>query len=109
MTLKIEVGETRRFLLDRAFYGLSDDRKDRMFARLESDPAVGTPRADRTSLWDWRFGEFEVTYAISDDFGKIVLLELRPYNWNFARIRRNPRGFWTELGTPSTRSTRSSG
>ncbi|HEY9058703.1 MAG TPA: hypothetical protein VIN77_16270 [Aurantimonas sp.] len=78
MTLKIEVGETRRFLLDRAFYGLSDDRKDRMFAQLESDPAVGTPRADRTSLWDWRFGEFDVTYAISNDFSTNVLLELRP-------------------------------
>ena len=33
---------------------------------------------ENAALWQWSFGEFDLIYAISGDFSKLVLLELRP-------------------------------
>ncbi|MBB4002285.1 hypothetical protein [Aurantimonas endophytica] len=75
---QIIVAETRRFQLDCALYGLDSVRKLRLIDALGSDPTIGRPYAEKTGLWVWSIGDYDLIYAISGDFSKLVLVELRP-------------------------------
>ena len=76
--LEIELAETKRFQLDCALYGFERERKARALETLGADPAIGRPYSDNAALWIWPTGEFDLIYAISADFSKLVLVELRP-------------------------------
>jgi len=78
MGMDITIAETRRFELDCAFFGFDEERKAAAIKHLKSDPVIGEQRPDNSRLWEWQFGHFEITYAISEDFSRIVLLEVRP-------------------------------
>lgn len=78
-TLTRQIAMTQRFRLDCALYGFGDDSLLRATQILVDDPVVGHPYIDNVALWSWQFGEFDLIYAISGDFSKLVLLELRPH------------------------------
>lgn len=75
---EIIVAETRRFQLDCALYGLEGARKLKRIDSLGADPTIGRPYAEKTGLWVWSIGGHDLIYAISGDFSKLVLVELRP-------------------------------
>tara|TARA_R100001086_G_scaffold38488_1_gene17077 strand:+ start:1352 stop:1726 length:375 start_codon:yes stop_codon:yes gene_type:complete len=77
-SLEIQIAETRRFELDCALYQFGGAAKERALDILGNDPAIGRPHVENAALWQWSFGEFDLIYAISGDFSKLVLLELRP-------------------------------
>ncbi|HDZ73466.1 MAG TPA: hypothetical protein ENH55_11995 [Aurantimonas coralicida] len=78
MALDIEVGETRRFLLDCAMYGVNAEKHEALLRLLKGDPVVGRQRPGSPSLWDWEFSGNRITYALSDDCSRLVLLRLTP-------------------------------
>ena len=61
-----------------ALYGLEGARKLRLIETLGSDPMIGRPYAEKTGLWVWSIGDYDLIYAISGDLAKLVLVELRP-------------------------------
>ncbi|WP_223999247.1 hypothetical protein [Aureimonas sp. SA4125] len=78
-TLTLQIAMTRRFELDCALYGLTEEALLRAREILVADPAVGHPYVDNVALWSWQHAGYDVIYAISGDFSKLVLLELRPH------------------------------
>lgn len=85
-SLDIEVAETKRFELDCALYSFQGKRKERALETLSADPAIGRPYSREAPLWLWTVGEFDLIYAISGDFSKIVLVELRPRSLRQGRL-----------------------
>ena len=78
MTLDVRIAETRRFQVDCALYGVGKEKKELLFSRLKADPIIGRPRADTPSVWQWEFAGLEISYAMSEDFSRLVLLAARP-------------------------------
>lgn len=76
--LQIEIAETQRFRLDCALYSYEGERRARALEILGADPAIGRPYVENTALWLWSFDGFDFIYAVSGDFSRLVLLELRP-------------------------------
>lgn len=72
--------------MDCAFFSFGEFLKADAVRHLKRDPVIGNQRADNPRLWEWRFGSYDITYAISDDFSRIVLLEVRPATAKQTRI-----------------------
>lgn len=77
-SFEIEIGETERFQLDCALYGLERELHSRALSILRSDPVVGTQRTEVPNLWDWSFRTFRITYGLSSDLSRLVLLRVVP-------------------------------
>ncbi|MDX1731047.1 hypothetical protein [Aurantimonas coralicida] len=75
---QVEIGETERFRLDCGLYGLEGERYELALQLLRSDPVIGIQRANSPTLWDWSFRSLRITYALSDELARIVLLRVVP-------------------------------
>ncbi len=76
--LEIELAETKRFQTDCALHGLEGDRFEAALDILRSDPVVGTQRPEAPALWDWTFRGLRITYGLSEELDRIVLLRAVP-------------------------------
>lgn len=82
---EVEIGETERFRLDCGLYGLEAERYELALRILRSDPVIGQQRAGSPALWDWSFRSLRITYALSDEIDRIVLLRVVPLEAPVAR------------------------
>jgi hypothetical protein len=76
--LEVELAETKRFQTDRALHGLEGDRLEAALDILRSDPVVGTQRPEASALWDWTSRGLRITYGLSEELERIVLLRAVP-------------------------------
>ncbi|NDV85525.1 hypothetical protein GTW51_02310 [Aurantimonas aggregata] len=82
---EVEIGETERFRIDCGLYGLEAERYEQALRILRSDPVIGKQRPDSPALWDWSFRSLRITYALSDQIDRIVLLRVVPLESPVAR------------------------
>ena len=78
--LEIVIVETKRFRLDCALYGFREAEKEReVIEILNGDPTIGVTYDGNAALRVWNFAAYDIFSAISGEFSKLVLVELRPH------------------------------